>query len=79
MLSSEVARCVGRVALEDLVVDNDAVGALHDLSLPAELDGLAEPTFLYRPGTWALQAHGTLGPLGHVPGHPAASLGDDYI
>ena len=45
---------VGRVALEDLVVDDDAVGVVDDLGLPAELDGLADPTFLYRAGVFSL-------------------------
>jgi hypothetical protein len=48
---------VGRVALFQDVVEDDAVVVVGDLGLVAELDGLAEPALGDRPGVSIVQAN----------------------
>ena len=70
-------RRVGRVALLDGVVENDAVFVVGHLGLVAELDRFAQPALGDRPGVGVVQADPPGGALGCGPGQPLPGLRSD--
>ena len=58
---------VGRVAGLDVVIEHEPVFVVDDLGLVAELDGLAEPALLDRPGVGVVQADQPGGRIDLVP------------
>src|SRR5689334_15122977 len=68
---------VGRIALLDGVVDDDAVGVVHHLGLVAELDRLADAAPHDRAGVTVVQADHPGRGVGHYSGQSRPRLGDD--
>jgi len=68
-------RCVGRVALLQVVVEDDAVLVVNDLRLVAELDRLAELALGDRAGVRVVQADPAGRPRRGRAGHPLPGLG----
>ena len=70
---------VGRVALLDPMVDDDAVDVVGDLCLVAELDRLAEPTLGDRTGVGVVQRHDPGRSVGDLTGETGPGLDDDLL
>src|SRR6266508_742153 len=72
----ELWRVCGVAGL-DVVVEDDAVGVVHDLGLVAELDRLAETALADRPGVGVVQADQPGRTVGHLAPQSGAGLCDD--
>ena len=70
-------RRVGRVALLDVVVDDDAVFVVDELRLVAELDRLAEAALDDRTGIGVVQRHHPRRTRRGLTGEALAGLGGD--